>query len=114
MAHKWENLPKGKEYWDILCENDVQRKLLKRIRKNGLGKLTEMLYDDSGFRYDDDDFTEIIERIGYECGHYWQDFDDYISKGRYPDDIHPLTVKAAERWVRDAEDALGLPHKVYF
>ena len=101
-------------YWDTLCKDEVQKKLLSRIRKNKVGQMTELLYDGTEYQYDDDDFTEIISRIGYQCGLYWQDLDGYMSRGKYPDNIKPSSVRTAEKWVRDAEDALGIPHNVYF
>ena len=65
--------------------------------------------------------SEVVYRIGYEIGHWYQDLDEYESRyrydnkyERYPDGITPAQIKTAQKWVNDAEIILGTGKLVYF
>lgn len=119
-------------YWDYLAKTSVEKDLLKKIKKNKLGQLCIELYAESGcegFWEEGDTFgSEVVYRVGYEIGHWYQDREEYeriyqrkIEKGftpdpkeRYPDKITPEDVYYAEMWVREAEMKLNLRHERYF
>lgn len=110
---------RGCTYWDILAKTDAEKKLLARLKRTKLGKLCIFLYaepSDSGFWEKGDTFaSEVLYRVGYEIGHWYQDLDDYKDRPeRYPDGITPRMIANAERWVREAERTLGTGRQEYF
>lgn len=112
----------GGTYWDILAKTDEERYLLQRLRRTKMGKLCESLYADpcdSGFWEDGDTFaSEVLYRVGYEIGHWYQDVpwmtEDERARKRYPDGITPSNIYSAKQWVFKAEKMLGVKRQLYF
>lgn len=107
---------RGCTYWDILAKTDDEKKLLARLKRTKLGQLCISLYatpTDSGYWEEGDTFaSEVLYRVGYEIGHWYQDLDDYHHS--YPDNITPRMISYAKRWVKDAERILGTGRQEYF
>lgn len=112
-------------YWDDLAKTPEEKDLLKRLRRLKLGKLCEFLYNDDDHRNEQeptDTFaSEVLYRVGYEIGHWYQDLEEYrinydwgYSKQRYPDNITPAMIRSAKKWVYDAERILHQPRQLYF
>lgn len=111
-------------YWDYLAKTPVEKKLLARLRRTKIGWLCEHIcdYNDwSRFEKYDTFASEVVYRVGYEIGHWYQDLDEYEARyernhkyERYPDGITPSAIRTAEKWVRDAEDLLGTGRRTYF
>ena len=103
-------------YWDSLAKTVIEKRLLARLRRTAVGQLCEHLYN--GYEWASDDpkentfASEILYRVGYEIGHWYQDLDEYAP--RYPDNITPAQIRTAKRWVYDAEKQLGTGRQVYF
>lgn len=112
----------GGTYWDILARTDAEKALLKRLRRTKLGRLCESLYADpcdSGFWEKGDTFaSEVLYRVGYEIGHWYQDVEWMTERERlekrYPDGITPSQIGTAKRWVYEAEKVLGVKRQLYF
>ncbi len=101
-------------HWDDICQTDAERKMLSRLRKTKLGQDIEQDYagrGSEGYWQDDDDFTEIIERVGYIIGLWYEALE---CEHYYMDGLTPANIKTAERWVRDAEKVAGIPKGRYF
>lgn len=112
-------------YWDKLAKTPEEKKLLARIRKNKLGQMCEHLYASAGcegYWEEGDTFaSEVLYRIGYEIGHWYQDLEWYMSdyeegfrKSPYPDGITPASIHSAERWLSDAEKILKTGKQDYW
>lgn len=104
-------------YWDKLARTPEEKDLLKRLRCTKFGRVTEELYATKGcegYWEEGDTFaSEVIYRVGYEIGHWYQDYEYEPSRG-YPDGLTPAMVKSAERWVRRAEEVLKTGRQVYW
>lgn len=112
-------------YWDKLAKTPEEKNLLKRLRRTRLGRLTETLYATKGCEgyWDESDTfaSEVLYRVGYEIGHWYQDLEEYrinydwgYSEQRYPDNITPAMIRSAKKWVYDAERILHQPRQLYF
>lgn len=117
-------------YWDVLAKTKEEKQLLRRIRKNPLGKLCMSLYAEpgcGGYWEKGDTFgSEAVYRIGYEIGHWYQDLEEYEERfqraflsdkrlpERYPDGITPKDIEKAEEWLHDAERILNIRDRTYF
>lgn len=107
-------------YWDILAKTPEEKKLLSRIKRSKVGQLCIRLYAEQGcegYWEEGDTFgSEVVYRVGYEIGHWYQDMEWYMEEGHkgYPDGITPREIKTAEKWVKDAERILKLRSEQYF
>lgn len=103
-------------YWDKLAKTNDEKTLLARLRRTKFGKLVERLYAEpgcEGYWEDGDTFaSEVLYRVGYEIGHWYQDLEEYAPK--YPDDITPKMIHNAEMWLKDAERILKVRERAYF
>lgn len=108
-------MTRGQTHWDRLAITPEEKNLLKRLRRLKLGRLCEFLYNNDDYAEDTDTFAdEVLYRVGYEIGHWYQDLDEYRYRGRYPDDITPAMIRSAKQWVFDAERILHQPRQLYF
>lgn len=111
-------------FWDWLAKTPTEKKLLARLRRLEIGKLCEYVcgYNEWSRHEEGDTFaSEVVYRVGYEIGHWYQDLDEYEDRyesnnkyERYPDGITPAEIRKAEKWVKDAEDLLGTGRRTYF
>lgn len=104
-------------YWDQLAKTDDEKALLKRLRRLKLGQLCEYLYIDFEQEPGDTFASEVLYRVGYEVGHWYEDMKtDSVSysNGKYPDGITPAMIASAKRWVYDAERILKQPRQLYY
>ena len=103
----------AKTFWDSLAKTKDEMKLLSRLRRTAMGKLCENLYNDYSWQEEGDTFgSEVVYRVGYEIGHWYQDLEEYYP--RYPDGITPAQIVSAKRWIQDAERILNLKERAYF
>ena len=103
-------------YWDSLVKTDAQKELLARLRRTAMGRYCERLYNDYSWAspnsWENTFEEEILYRVGYEIGHWYQDLEEYAPN--YPDNISPAQIKTAKKWVYDAERILGTGRQIYF
>lgn len=105
-------------YWDKLAKTPQEKDLLKKLRRTKLGKLCEFLYNDEDeWGAPEDTFaSEVVYRVGYEIGHWYQDLNEgcMSSNEKYPDGITPAQINTAKKWIYEAEKVLGTGRQMYF
>lgn len=86
-------------YWETLCKNKEELKLLNELRRTKVGHFVEVIYSEE-FKDDRDTFTEILYRIGYYIGNW----EEYYDLGETEDaGIRLSHIRTAKRWLAKAE-----------
>lgn len=86
-------------YWETLCKNKEELQLYKSLRRTKAGRFIEFLYGE-GYEDESDDFTEIVHRVGYYIGNWYE----YYEEGETDDQgIRLPHIRTIENWMKKAE-----------